>query len=123
MRGDYTRRELYGLGSPANRGLLKTHKSHRIMLLTVDGNDIDGISDVDGYLNIANETDDLLQMPFIVVWKLLVNYFRHPHHYFHYQRDQKKRNFKKCDLDECFSSSITIVYYSCFINVHFTCCY
>jgi hypothetical protein len=54
----YTRKEWCGLESRAIRGLLKTHQSDRIMLLTVDGTTIDGVSDIDGYLDISNESDD-----------------------------------------------------------------
>ncbi|CAF0845886.1 unnamed protein product, partial [Rotaria sordida] len=58
MCEDYKRKEWYGLESRAIRSLLKTDQNDRIMLLTVDGKTIDGVLDIDGYLNISEETDD-----------------------------------------------------------------
>ncbi|CAF3998762.1 unnamed protein product, partial [Adineta steineri] len=58
MCADYTRKEWCGLESRAIRSLLKTDQSDRIMLLTVDGKTIDGVFDIDGYLDISNDSDD-----------------------------------------------------------------
>jgi hypothetical protein len=58
MCDDYARKEWCGLESRAIRGLLKTQQNDRIMLLTVDGCTIDGVFDIDGYLNISDESND-----------------------------------------------------------------
>ncbi|CAF1197806.1 unnamed protein product [Didymodactylos carnosus] len=50
----YERKDWCGLESRVIRDLLKTRQSHRIMLLTVDGHKIDGVLDIDGYLNIED---------------------------------------------------------------------
>lgn len=58
MCKDYGLKEWCGLESRAIRSLLKSDQNHRIMLLSLDGGTIDGILDIDGYLNISNETND-----------------------------------------------------------------
>jgi hypothetical protein len=55
MCDDYAHKEWCGLESRAICGLLKTHQSDRIMLLTVDS-----FSDIDEYLNISKESDDFV---------------------------------------------------------------
>ena len=58
MCNDYDRKEWCGLESRAIRSLLKSYQSNRIMLLSIDGHVINGILDIDGYLNISDETDE-----------------------------------------------------------------
>jgi hypothetical protein len=58
MCDEYGRREWCGLESRAIRSLLKQQQDDRIMLLTFDGSTIDGVSDIDGYLNISGKSPD-----------------------------------------------------------------
>ncbi|CAF1113154.1 unnamed protein product [Adineta steineri] len=58
MCDEYSRKEWCGLEARAIRSLLKTHQSDRIMLLTVDGKRIEGVLDIDGYMDISQENDD-----------------------------------------------------------------
>jgi hypothetical protein len=58
MCDDYSRKEWCGLEARAIRGLLKTDQNDRIMLLSVDGKTIDGVLDIDGYMDISQEDDD-----------------------------------------------------------------
>jgi hypothetical protein len=58
MCGDYTRKEWCGLEARAIRDLLKTGQSSRIMLLSADGETIDGILSIDGYMNIKDDSED-----------------------------------------------------------------
>lgn len=58
MCRDYQRKEWCGLEARVVRDLIKTNQSHRIMLLTVDGEVFDGILSIDGYINIKDNTPD-----------------------------------------------------------------
>ncbi|CAF3939319.1 unnamed protein product, partial [Rotaria sp. Silwood1] len=58
MCDDYALKEWCGLEARAIRSLLKSNQNHRIMLLSVDGKTIDGVLDIDGYLDISNESDE-----------------------------------------------------------------
>ncbi|CAF3926962.1 unnamed protein product [Rotaria sp. Silwood1] len=60
MCDEYTRKEWCGLESRAIRSLLKTYQNDRIMLLTVDGKTMDGVFDIDGYMNISEDSDDIV---------------------------------------------------------------
>ena len=60
MCSDYSKKEWCGLEARAIRDLLKTGQSNRIMLLTFDGTGIEGILSIDGYMNISNDTDDVV---------------------------------------------------------------
>ncbi|CAF3048196.1 unnamed protein product [Rotaria sp. Silwood2] len=58
MCDDYALKEWCGLEARAIRSLLKSNQNHRIMLLSVDGKTIDGVLDIDGYLDISNESEE-----------------------------------------------------------------
>ena len=58
MCDPYKIKEWCGLEERAIRSLLKARQSSRIMLLSVDGKTIEGISDIDGYWNIKDENED-----------------------------------------------------------------
>ncbi len=60
MCSDYSRKEWCGLEARAIRDLLKTRQNDRIMLLSVDGETIDGILSIDGYMNIKDDTEDVV---------------------------------------------------------------
>ncbi|CAF1285209.1 unnamed protein product [Adineta steineri] len=58
MCDEYSRREWCGLEARAIRSLMKTYQNSRIMLLSVDGKAIEGVLDIDGYLDISEKKDD-----------------------------------------------------------------
>ncbi|CAF4549984.1 unnamed protein product [Rotaria socialis] len=58
MCADYSLKEWCGLEARAIRSLMKTYQNDRIMLLTVDGTTIDGVLDIDGYMDISGKTED-----------------------------------------------------------------
>lgn len=58
MCDPYKIKEWCGLEERAIRSLLKARQSSRIMLLSVDGKTIEGVSDIDGYWNIKDENED-----------------------------------------------------------------
>ena len=58
MCAPYKIKEWCGLEERAIRSILKARQSSRIMLLSVDGETIDGVSDIDGYWDIQDEDDD-----------------------------------------------------------------
>lgn len=58
MCAPYKIKEWCGLEERAIRSLLKARQSSRIMLISVDGKTIEGISDIDGYWDIQNEDED-----------------------------------------------------------------
>jgi hypothetical protein len=60
MCSDYSRKEWCGLEARAIRDLLKTRQNDRIMLLSADGETIDGILSIDGYMNIKDDSEDVV---------------------------------------------------------------